>query len=29
MSKEAVKIGEEGIYDAKKLGTGKVLILGF
>ena len=29
MSKETVKIGEEGIYDAKKLGTGKVLILGF
>ncbi len=29
MSKENVKIGEEGIYDARKLGTAKVAILGF
>ena len=29
MSNEKLKIGEEGIYDARKLGTGKVLILGF
>ncbi|SFG13459.1 uracil-xanthine permease family protein [Oribacterium sp. WCC10] len=29
MSNEKVKIGEEGIYDARQLGTGKVLILGF
>ena len=29
MSNEKIKIGEEGIYDARKLGTGKVLILGF
>ena len=29
MSKENIKIGEEGIYDARKLGTGRVLILGF
>ena len=29
MSNERLKIGEEGIYDARQLGTGKVLILGF
>ena len=29
MSNEKIKIGEEGIYDARSLGTGKVLILGF
>jgi len=29
MSNEKFKIGEEGIYNARKLGTGKVLILGF
>ncbi len=29
MSKEKFKIGEEGIYDARKLGKGKVLVLGF
>lgn len=29
MSNDKFKIGEEGIYDARKLGTGKVLILGF
>lgn len=29
MSNERLKIGEEGIYDAKQLGTGKVFILGF
>ncbi|MBP3603493.1 MAG: uracil-xanthine permease [Lachnospiraceae bacterium] len=28
MSKEKVVVGEEGIFDAKKLGTSKVLILG-
>lgn len=28
MSKENIAIGEEGIYDAKKLGTPKMLILG-
>ncbi|MBP3241760.1 MAG: uracil-xanthine permease [Oribacterium sp.] len=29
MSNERLKIGEEGIYDARQLGTGKVFILGF
>ncbi len=28
MSKEKVVVGEEGIFDAKKLGTSKVLVLG-
>jgi uracil permease len=29
MAKEKIKIGQEGIYDARKLGSGKMIILGF
>lgn len=29
MSEPKIKIGEEGIYDARKLGSGRMLVLGF
>lgn len=29
MAKEKIKIGQEGIYDARKLGTPKMVVLGF
>lgn len=29
MSDEKIRIGEEGIYDARKLGSGRMLVLGF
>lgn len=29
MAKEKIKIGTDGIYDARKLGAGKMLVLGF
>lgn len=29
MAKEKFKVGSEGIYDARKLGTGRMIILGF
>ncbi|MBE6719807.1 MAG: uracil-xanthine permease [Ruminococcaceae bacterium] len=29
MAKEKIKIGTEGIYDARKLGVGKMVVLGF
>ena len=29
MSKEKVMVGDEGIYDARKLGVGKMIVLGF
>lgn len=29
MAKNKVKVGQEGIYDARQLGTGKMIVLGF
>lgn len=29
MAKEKFKVGNEGIYDARKLGTGRMIVLGF
>ena len=28
-SKSKIKIGKDGIYDARQLGTGKMVVLGF